>query len=326
MLRFFLRRLLIIPFALIVVNFLGFAFAHITFQLQQMQTVYGSGKEGITPVWPEYNAYVNRVIQGDLGNMPASEVAQPIAESLGRASLASLGLVGIAFVLSVILGLTLGLAAVRVDPPRTMQWLTLFSTVGLAVPSFYIGTLLVSALVLGVLNQDMKAFLPVAGFGWDAHLILPVLALVIRPATQVAQVTANLLTSELNKRYVVAARSFGHTWRAIRWDKALRNVLSPILLTMAGSFRLLMAELILVEWLFSWPGLGRLLVLTLVPPNLSSPGGYENLSAYFLNPPLVAGLLVIFSLLFLLADLLASGAAKLIDPRLRMAEEEPAHD
>jgi ABC-type dipeptide/oligopeptide/nickel transport system permease component len=143
---------------------------------------------------------------------------------------------------------------------------------------------------------------------------------------QIAQVTANLLMSELGKRYIVAARSFGHTWRAIRWDKALRNVLAPIILTMAGSFRLMMAELILVEWLFSWPGLGRLLVQTLVPPNLSSVGGMLNTSAFFLNPPLVAGLLTIFSLLFLLADLLASATAKIVDPRLRMVEEEPVHD
>jgi peptide/nickel transport system permease protein len=325
MLQFFLRRLLIIPFALVLVNFVGFSFAHITFQLQQLQTVYGSGKEGITPVWPEYASYARGILQGDFGKMPIG-IDEPIAETLASASLASMGLVLLAFSLSIILGLTLGLAAVRVDPPRTMQWLTFSSTIGLAMPSFYIGTLLVSALLLGVLNSDAESFLPVAGFGWDNHLILPILALLIRPTMQIAQVTANLLSSELGKRYIVAARSFGHTWQSIRWDKALRNILAPIILTMAGSFRLLMAELILVEWLFSWPGLGRLLVQTLVPPNLSSVGGMLNTTAFFLNPPLVAGLLVVLSLLFLLADLLASGAAKLVDPRLRAVEEEPIRD
>lgn len=325
MLRFFLRRLIIIPVALVLVNFSGYAFAHITFQLQQLQTAYGSGKEGITPVWPEYRRYVDGVLQGDFGKMPIG-VDEPIAESLGQASLASLGLVSFAFLLSMILGLSLGLVAVRIDPPRTMDWLALSTTVGLAMPSFYIGTLLVSALVLGLLDWNGKPILPVAGFGWDQHLILPVLALVIRPTMQIAQVSANLLSGELNKRYVVAARSFGHTWQAIRWDKALRNVLAPVILTMAGSFRQLMAELIMVEWLFSWPGLGRLLVLSLVPPNLASIGGFQNLSAYFLNPPLVAGLLVIFSLLFLLTDLLASATAKFVDPRLRMVEEERVHD
>ena len=213
-----------------------------------------------------------------------------------------------------------------VDPPRTMHWLTLVSTVGLAIPSFYIGTLLVSGLLFGVLRGDGDSFLPVAGFGWDKHLILPVLALVIRPTMQIAQVTAILLSGELGKRYVIAARSFGHTWRAIRWDKALRNVLAPIILTMAGSFRLLMAELILVEWLFSWPGIGRLLVQTLIPPNLAGPGGMLNTKAFFLYPPLVAGLLVVFSFLFLIADMLATGIAKSIDPRLRMVEDKAVYE
>lgn len=325
MAKFLVRRVLLIPCILILVNFVGFSFAHITFQLQQLQTVYGSGKEGITPVWPEYRNYLQGVLHGDFGQMPIG-VNEPVGRSIKTASQSSLGLIAIALGFSIFLGLVTGLAAVGSDPPRTLHWLTLVSTVGLAMPSFFVGTLLVSSILLGVIHVKGEAFLPVAGFGWDTHLILPVLALVIRPTMQIAQMTANLLSSELGKQYVVAARSFGHTWRAIRWDKALRNVLAPIVLTIAGSFRLLMAELILVEWLFNWPGIGRLLVQTLVPPNLSGPGGFLDTSAFFLNPPLVAGLLVVFSFLFLFADMLASGVAQSIDPRLRVAEEELLHD
>jgi peptide/nickel transport system permease protein len=325
MVRFLFRRLLLIPLALVLVNFLGFAFAHITFQFQQSQSVYGSGQEGITPVWPEYLSYAQNAARGDFGKMPIG-INEPISASLWRASLASLGLVTIAFILSVFLGLALGLASVQVDPPQTGSWLTVLSTTGLAMPSFYLGTLLVSGLLFFAIRMNADPLIPVAGFGWDIHLLLPVLALVVRPTMQLAQVSASLLSSELGKRYVMAARSFGHTWQAIRWDKALRNVMAPIFLTMAGSFRLLMAELVLVEWLFNWPGLGRLLVQSLVPPSLSAPSGLLDTSAFFLDPPLVAGLLVVFALLFLLADLLASVMAKIIDPRLRAVEEGAAHD
>lgn len=325
MAKFAIRRVLLIPWILILVNFMGFSFAHITFQLQQSQSVYGSGEEGITPVWPEYHNYLKGVLRGDFGKMPIG-VNEPVSRSILIASQSSLGLIALAFGFSIFLGLMIGLAAVRSDPPRTMHWLTLVATVGLAMPSFFVGTLLISSILFGVIHVKGEAILPVAGFGWDSHLILPVLALVIRPTMQIAQMTANLLSSELGKQYVIAARSFGHTWRSIRWDKALRNVLASIVLTIAGSFRLLMAELILVEWLFNWPGIGRLLVQTLVPPNLSGPGGLLDSSAFFLNPPLVAGLLVVFSFLFLVADMLASGVAQFIDPRLRVAEEEMAHD
>ena len=176
MFNFFFRRLLLIPIALFLVNFVGFSFAHITFQLQKSQTIYGSGKEGITPVWPEYEIYARGVLRGDFGKMPVG-IDEPIAANIINASLSSLGLVALALGLSIFFGLALGLVAVGVDPPRTMHWLTLVSTVGLAIPSFYIGTLLVSGLLFGVLRGDGDSFLPVAGFGWDKHLILPVLAL-----------------------------------------------------------------------------------------------------------------------------------------------------
>lgn len=325
MVGFFLRRLLMIPVAVILVNFLGFAFAHITYQMQQAQTVFGSGQEGITPVWSAYDEYLRGALQGDFGNMPIG-VDQPISSSVASGSVASLGLLGLSFGLSITLGLVIGLASVRVNPPRTMPWLTLVSTIGLAMPSFYIGTLFIGGFLFLSLRGEGDPLLPISGFGWDIHLLLPALALTIRPAMQVAQVTGSLLAAELEKRYVVTARSIGHTWQVIRWNKALRNVLAPVFLTMAGSFRLLVAELVLVEWLFNWPGLGRLLVQTLVPPTISHLGGLGDTSVYFMNPAIIAALLVVFALWFLLADTLATGLARFIDPRLRVVEEEASYE
>lgn len=318
---FLLRRLLLLPLALIIVHFAGFAFAHLTYQMHQAQTIFGSGKEGITPVWPEYGEYLRGAVRGDFGQMPVG-VDQSIAASIGSAGLASLGLLALAFVLSTGLGLLFGLISVRVDPPRTVPLLTLASTVGLALPGFFTGTLLVGGLLFLSLRGGANPLLPVAGFGWDAHLILPVAALIIRPSAQVARVTGSLLAGELEKRYVATARSVGHTWRVIRWDKALRNILAPVLLTAAGSFRLMTAELVLVEWLFNWPGVGRMLVQALVPPSVSGVGGLADTSVYFMNPPIIAGLLVVFALWFLLADTAASGLARMADPRLRIVEEE----
>jgi peptide/nickel transport system permease protein len=321
MIQFFLRRLVFIPLVLLIVNITGYAFAHITYQMQQTQTIYGSGKEGLTPLWPVYMEYARNALNGDLGKMPIG-VTDTIAAALLRTVGASLGLLLLAFMLSIILGLVLGLTAVKVDPPRKLPWLTLITTTGMAMPSFYIGILFVGVILYFSIRGDGSPLFPVSGFGWDIHLVLPVIALTIRPAMQVAQVTSSLLISELDKRYVVAARSFGHTWNSIRWDKALRNVMAPIILTFAGSFRLLVTELVLVEWLFNWPGIGRMLVQTLVPPRISTLSGLADTSVFFLHPPLVASLLMIFAFMFLLADMFASGFARMIDPRLRVIEEE----
>jgi peptide/nickel transport system permease protein len=158
---------------------------------------------------------------------------------------------------------------------------------------------------------------PMQGFGWDRHMVLPTLALMARPMMQIAQLTAGVLSGELSKQYVVAGRSLGLTWRAIRTKHALFNILAPVILTITGSFRLLVGELVVVEWLFDWTGLGRLLAQTLVPPLLSSSAG----TALFLDPGVVALVLTIFAALFLVADVLASFLVRVIDPRLRMPED-----
>jgi ABC-type dipeptide/oligopeptide/nickel transport system permease component len=169
-------------------------------------------------------------------------------------------------------------------------------------------------------GPEAKPPLPLHGFGWDLHLVLPVLALLLRPTVQIAQVTAGLLAGELGKQYITAARSRGNTWARARWRHALSNVLAPVILTIAGSFRLLVGELILVEWLFAWPGLGWLLSLALVPPRIATVSGLSDISLYFLHPPLVAALLTMFTLVFLTVDAVASFAARSVDPRLQVAD------
>jgi peptide/nickel transport system permease protein len=150
--------------------------------------------------------------------------------------------------------------------------------------------------------------LPFQGFGWDAHMILPVLALMVRPTLQIAQITANLLSDELGKQYVLVMRGLGYQLNSIRGRFAFRNIMAQVILVIAGSWRMLIVELIILEWLFNWPGLGKLFASSLI---LSSS------SANFLFPPLLASLLSIMAILFLAADLIASAAARAVDPRLR---------
>ncbi|HEX6304924.1 MAG TPA: PQQ-binding-like beta-propeller repeat protein [Anaerolineales bacterium] len=120
-------------------------------------------------------------------------------------------MLGLTLILSVILGLVIGFGAVRNDPPGSARWLTLVSTVGLAMPSFYIGSLFVMGSVFYLLwrGPGTDPLLPLDGFGWDAHLVFPTLALMARPTVQVAQVTAGLLSGELNKQYWEFAEETG---------------------------------------------------------------------------------------------------------------------
>ncbi len=327
MTKFVVQRLALFPIFLGLVNFLGFAYAHYARPLRTARTPF-TQKESTTPFLPAYLDYINSLINMDFSEeiaLPgASRSAQPISlgDTLGNATLASLSLILISLAASLPLGLLIAFKATQNDPPQASRWLTISSTVGLAMPSFYIGSLFIIALVTYVIwrGPGTEMPLPLDGFGWDEHLILPVLALMARPTFQVAQLTAGVLTGELGKQYVIAARSFGHTWRSIRLRHAMKNVITPVILTIAGMQRFLVGELILVEWLFRWPGLGRLLAWSLVPAQLSSSRG----SPLFLNPTVMAGVLTIIAGLFLIIDFSAAISVRILDPRLREREEQLA--
>jgi peptide/nickel transport system permease protein len=325
MIGFIFRRLAFIPVFLLLVNFLGFSYAHYARPLRAARTPFARAEKA-GPLLPAYRAYLEDLTSLDFSaelDVPGSarsNASVTLGETLSRATVASFGLMALALALSTVAGFLLGFRAVHNDPPGVSRWLTLVSTVGLAMPSFYIGSLFILGSVFYVLwrgpGTDMP--LPLDGFGWDAHLVFPILALMARPTVQLAQVTAGLLSGELSKQYVVAARSLGYTWRSIRNQYALRNVIAPVVLTIAGMLRLLVGELVLIEWLFKWPGLGRLLAWTLVPAQLSNARG----SPLFLNPQVMAAVLTLIAALFLLSDFIAALLVRIFDPRLRTPEVE----
>ena len=320
MAKFIIQRLLIIPLLLLLVNFLGFTYAHYARPIRAARTPYVQVEEA-GPLIPEYLDYLKTLVNLDFGmgvstpDNARSNTATTLGETLARATIASLGLLAVSLSISIIFGLYLGFKATKNDPPDTSRWLTISSTVGLAMPSFYIGSLLIIGLVFFVIwrGPDTDMPLPLSGFGWDAHLVLPVLALMARPTFQLAQVTSGVLSAELGKQYVIAGRSMGRTWRSIRMRFALKNVIAPVILTIAGLQRFLVGELIMIEWLFRWPGLGRMLGWTLVPAEFTSSSG----SPLFLNPPIMATVLTLIAALFLFTDLAAAIAVRYLDPRIK---------
>lgn len=317
--RFLLKRLAFGLVMLIAINGLGYVYAHQARLWQAERNPYFTRVES-GPLVSDYAAYVRQLLRFDPGQLPNR---QSVAEAIGHAAGASLGLLSLALLLSAGLGLGLGLLAVRSHPPDVAPWLTALTTVGLATPSFYVGSLFITGTVFYMVRTDLNFHLPIQGFGWDTHLLFPLGALALRPTVQIALVTAQLLAQALREQYILVARSLGHSWRSIRWRLALRNILAPVVLTLAGSFRLLLSELILIEWLFNWPGLGRMFAQTLMPPLTSSVAGA--LSPFYLNPPLVAALLTVSAALFIGGDLVATVAVHKLDPRLQAGEEKGPH-
>jgi peptide/nickel transport system permease protein len=322
--RYVFRRLALIPLVLTAVNFFGFAYAYLVRPGQLARNPFLAVTAEPIPVLPAYLEYIRGLLHSDLGALPPS--GAPLGPIVLEATIASLGLLAAALILSVVVGLSLGVVAVRTPGQQKRfgtsegagiaPWLTLTTTVGLAMPSFYIGSLLILATLAYLIWGPQGAVLPVQGFGWDLHLVLPALVLAARAAAQIAQMSAALLAAELDKTYVVAARSLGQSWRTIRRRHALWNVAAPIAVVVFAAVRVMVAELIIVEWLFSWPGLGRLLAWTLIPPAVS-----DAPRPVFLYPPALAAVLTMMALILLLADLASGLLARIFDPRLRAATQ-----
>ena len=311
MFQFVLRRIAIFPLILLLANFIGFAFAFATAPQVAASNPYAAGTSDLPPVAPVYFDYLKNVSAGDFGQTFTNE---PVLEMIARFSGASLGLIGIAITISVILGLIFGRLAVRRTRRGVASWLTLISTVGLALPSFYIAILMIAFFILITIYVMSTAAppIPFQGFGWDAHLILPVLALTIQPSVKIAQVTAGLLSEEMEKQYVTAAMSFGHSIKKIKGKYAFRSILAPVVLTVAASLRIMIAELIIIERLFNWPGFGKLISTLL---------SRHSLSIDLLSPPMIAAVLTVLVGIFLLIDFIATFLSRLIDPRLRADAE-----
>ena len=311
MFQFTLRRIAIFPLILLLANFIGFAFAFATAPQVAASNPYAAGTSDLPPVAPLYFDYLKNVFAGDFGKTFTNE---PVLETISRFGGASLGLIGIAMTISIILGVTFGRLAVRRSKNGVASWLTMISTIGLALPSFYIAILLIAFFILITIYvmSTPTPPIPFQGFGWDAHLILPVLALVIQPTVKIAQVTASLLSEEMEKQYVVAAMSFGHPFKKIKGKFAFRSILAPVVLTVAASLRIMIAELIIIERLFNWPGFGKLISTLL---------SRHSLSGDLFSPPMIAAVLTVLVSIFLLIDFIATFLSRLIDPRLRADSE-----
>jgi peptide/nickel transport system permease protein len=147
---------------------------------------------------------------------------------------------------------------------------------------------------------DMEV-LPSVGFGWDSHLVMPVLVLAMRPLAQIAQVTYVSLTDVFQQDYIRTARSKGLHERVVRYKHALTNVLIPMLTTIGASLRFSLASLPVVELFFQWPGVG-LTLLRAIDLGMST---------------FITDLILSLGIFFLAINLLIEFVFPLIDSRLR---------
>jgi len=254
--------------------------------------------------------YVSRLGHGQLGRSEAASITQAyvtIADVLPGMVMKSLGLLGISLAFATLVAVPLGLwAATR----RRSGWslLTILaSIVGVSVPSFFAALLLqIGAIRLTrVLGHRV---LPVGGFGWDRHVILPALVLAGRPIAQIYRVTYVTISDILEQDYVRTARSKGLRELIVLGRHVIRNAAIPILTTIGMSLRFSLSSLPVVEFFFSWPGVGFTLLKSISRKD-------DNLTV---------ALVLCLGLVFIVVNLLLEVLYRVVDPRLREATQSRA--
>ena len=252
------------------------------------------------------------VLRGDLGTVPGAvprSVGSLVAEAFPR----TMVLLVLALGLAAIFGVIGGVLAVDRRTGAVSPAASMLGLVGFAMPAFMLGILGVRiAISASRMSGGWLPTLPAIGYGLDKHLILPVIALAIRPSAEVARVLSELLGEELRSDYVRTALAKGRTLAGALVRHALPNVAGAVAIALGGSLLTLLSSAIVVESLFEWPGLGRQLALALAPRTDGRPSG-----SVFLHPETVATLLVIMAALHLGVILAADWIAARLDPRMR---------
>jgi peptide/nickel transport system permease protein len=245
------------------------------------------------PILRQYGRFVGNAVRGDLGTSIRSR--RPVATEIGEnlASTAQLALA--AMLVAVGLGIPLGLLAALFRN----SWLDVASMgtalLGVSMPSFWLGLLLIFVFSLHL------AWFPATG-GGDLHqLVLPAFTLGMIAAAIIARLTRSSMLEVLGQDYVRTARAKGLGGFSVVVRHALKNALIPIITIFGLQFGNLLAGAVIVETVFSRPGLGRLIV-----------GGILNKDF-----PLVQGTVLFVATVYVLINLLVDVAYAYADPRIR---------
>ena len=245
------------------------------------------------PLTQQYARYLKGLVRGDLGTSLRTQ--QPVTTQIAERLPATAELASAAMLVAVALALPLGLIAAVWRGTWIDQSAMALALVGISVPGFWLGPLL--ALIFAV----ELGWLPVSGRGTLAHLVLPAITLGSALAAILARMTRASVLEELREQYVVAARARGASRVRAVVVHALRNSLIPIVTILGLQLGAVLTGSIITETIFSWPGVGRLLIQ----------------SINFRDYPMVQGCILLIAVTYVTMNLLTDLVYGWLDPRIR---------
>lgn len=253
------------------------------------------------PVYTQYVKWMGNILQGDLGKSIATK--EPVTRAIGRALPKTLSITALGFLIGVAIAVPMGvLAALKRGSP--FDYAASISTfAGISLPTFWFG--IVFILIFAV----KLSWLPSVGYvspsdglwPWFEHLLLPGLAAGVGEAAILMRFVRAGLLDVLSSDYIRTARAKGLNERRVIMGHAMRTALIPVVTVAGLSLAGLLGGLVITETVFSIAGIGRLLT-----------------SAIFSKDyPIVQGVILLITLIFVLANLAVDIVYTILDPRIR---------
>jgi peptide/nickel transport system permease protein len=245
------------------------------------------------PLLEQYSDFLGGLVRGDLGTSlrTGTSVTKQIVERLP----ATFELAFASMLVALVVALPLGIAAAAWRGTFVDHTAMAVAMAGMSIPNFWLGPLL--AIIFAV----ELGWLPVSGRGGAEHVILPAFSLGLALAAMLARMTRASLFEELCEPYVRAARARGISTARAVVVHAFRNSLIPIVTILGLQFGAVLTGAVITETIFSWPGIGRLLIQ----------------SIGFRDYPLVQGCILLIAVTYVAVNLITDLAYGLLDPRIR---------
>jgi peptide/nickel transport system permease protein len=253
------------------------------------------------PLPVQYLRWIGLVIRGDLGASIFSN--EPVLVLILQRAEATLSLATATIVLAVPLAVTFGVIAAHRAGSLTDNVLMLLSVVGFSVPAFVVGYFLVWVFAIQLQLTPVQGYAPI-GEGvlrWAHHLALPSVTLGLIYTALIARITRAAVLDVLSEDFIRTARAKGVPMGRILIRHALRNAGVPIATVIGIGITLLLGGVVLTETVFNIPGVGRLVVDSIARRDY----------------PVIQGVILVFSGIYVLINLLTDLSYTVIDPRIR---------
>ena len=272
MVKYIGKKLISVVLMLLIVSAFTFMIIHLTpgdparvmlgvdapeEQVEQLREQMGLNR----PLPVQYVDWLNDVLHGDLGE--SIFIDQPLTEFIAERMRPTIELTIFALIIAVVIAIPTGIASARGRGRGIDQGMMVLSMLGVSVPNFLLGLLLVLVFAVGLKWFPASGYKTIAeaGFkGYISRMILPAVSLGMMHAAQLSRMTRSAVLEVLGKDYIKMAKAKGVKLHALMLKHALRNALIPIITVIAQSFVSLIAGALVTETVFNIPGVGKLMI------------------------------------------------------------------